>query len=37
MFVNDIEEVVTHSSIHCFADDSRLIQSINGSNDAPEL
>ena len=33
LFINDIEQSLRHSSIRCFADDSRLLKSIGSSQD----
>ena len=34
LFINDIEQCLTHSQIRCFADDSRLIKSVESPSDA---
>ena len=37
MFINDIASCVLHSTLRCFADDTRICRSISGSHNVTEL
>ena len=37
IFINDIEQCVMHSTIRCFADDTRICRSISDSSNVTEL
>ena len=37
IFINDIEQCVVHSTIRCFADDTRICRSISDSSNVTEL